>query len=266
MTFCIDPFQSSNGFDHPQSRSGNGADLAAVKYEPTETRLSTLSRLFACTTQRWRSGPGGAIPGRTGLRAGATPGGSPAARSLLHILMAAAEFGPELIRERSAAGLKGYRQEYQAGRIFRSVGQDGCSIAKAQSSSAHRASALAKSPPRSAWERERNEKGPPGPHRLYRTAPKPLSGNPMKSARSKEPVQRPTDAPESQAFSAPRQGTGEAEEAFEAADGRAGSQRIRRLIPRSDTQNGRDRSYNACSRAYSSLFGSCQPSTVRREY
>jgi putative DNA-invertase from lambdoid prophage Rac len=42
---------------------------------------------------------------------------NPATRFLLHILMAAAEFERELIRERAAAGLKRYRQEYQAGRV-----------------------------------------------------------------------------------------------------------------------------------------------------
>ena len=42
---------------------------------------------------------------------------NPAARFLLHILMAAAEFERELIRERSQAGLKRYRQDYGAGRV-----------------------------------------------------------------------------------------------------------------------------------------------------
>jgi putative DNA-invertase from lambdoid prophage Rac len=42
---------------------------------------------------------------------------NPASRFLLHILMAAAEFERELIRERSLAGLKRYHREYQAGRV-----------------------------------------------------------------------------------------------------------------------------------------------------
>jgi DNA invertase Pin-like site-specific DNA recombinase len=42
---------------------------------------------------------------------------NPAARFLLHILMAAAEFERELIRERSQAGLRRYRQDYGAGRV-----------------------------------------------------------------------------------------------------------------------------------------------------
>ena len=40
-----------------------------------------------------------------------------AAQFLLNILMAAAEFERELIRERALAGLKRYRQDYQAGRV-----------------------------------------------------------------------------------------------------------------------------------------------------
>ena len=46
---------------------------------------------------------------------------NPAARFLLHILMAAAEFERELIRERSQAGLKRYRQDYGAGRVGKEV-------------------------------------------------------------------------------------------------------------------------------------------------
>lgn len=42
---------------------------------------------------------------------------NPAARFLLNMLMAAAEFERELIRERAAAGLKRYRQDYGAGRV-----------------------------------------------------------------------------------------------------------------------------------------------------
>jgi putative DNA-invertase from lambdoid prophage Rac len=42
---------------------------------------------------------------------------NPAARFLLHILMAAAEFERELIRERSAAGQKRYRSDYDAGKV-----------------------------------------------------------------------------------------------------------------------------------------------------
>src|ERR1017187_8103009 len=42
---------------------------------------------------------------------------NPAARFLLHILMAAAEFERELIRERSQAGLRRYRQDYGAGKV-----------------------------------------------------------------------------------------------------------------------------------------------------
>jgi putative DNA-invertase from lambdoid prophage Rac len=42
---------------------------------------------------------------------------NPASRFLLHILMAAAEFERELIRERSLAGLKRYHREYQAGKV-----------------------------------------------------------------------------------------------------------------------------------------------------
>jgi putative DNA-invertase from lambdoid prophage Rac len=42
---------------------------------------------------------------------------NPAARFLLHILMAAAEFERELIRERCAAGLRRYRSDYDAGKV-----------------------------------------------------------------------------------------------------------------------------------------------------
>jgi putative DNA-invertase from lambdoid prophage Rac len=42
---------------------------------------------------------------------------NPASRFLLHILMAAAEFERELIRERAAAGLNRYRQQYHAGKV-----------------------------------------------------------------------------------------------------------------------------------------------------
>ncbi len=42
---------------------------------------------------------------------------NPAARFLLHILMAAAEFERELTRERSLAGLRRYRHEYAAGKV-----------------------------------------------------------------------------------------------------------------------------------------------------
>jgi putative DNA-invertase from lambdoid prophage Rac len=42
---------------------------------------------------------------------------NPAARFLLHILMAAAEFERELIRERSAAGLRRYRTDYDSGKV-----------------------------------------------------------------------------------------------------------------------------------------------------
>jgi DNA invertase Pin-like site-specific DNA recombinase len=46
---------------------------------------------------------------------------NPAARFLLHILMAAAEFELELIRERSMAGLKRYRGQYAAGKVGKEV-------------------------------------------------------------------------------------------------------------------------------------------------
>jgi DNA invertase Pin-like site-specific DNA recombinase len=46
---------------------------------------------------------------------------NPAARFLLHMLMAAAEFERELIRERAAAGLKRYRQDYGAGRVGKEI-------------------------------------------------------------------------------------------------------------------------------------------------
>jgi putative DNA-invertase from lambdoid prophage Rac len=42
---------------------------------------------------------------------------NPASRFLLHILMAAAEFERELIRERAAAGMKRYRHDYGAGKV-----------------------------------------------------------------------------------------------------------------------------------------------------
>jgi putative DNA-invertase from lambdoid prophage Rac len=42
---------------------------------------------------------------------------NPASRFLLHMLMAAAEFERELIRERAMAGLKRYRQDYRAGKV-----------------------------------------------------------------------------------------------------------------------------------------------------
>jgi len=45
----------------------------------------------------------------------------PAARFLLHILMAAAEFERELICERSMAGLKRYRSHYDAGKVGKEV-------------------------------------------------------------------------------------------------------------------------------------------------
>jgi DNA invertase Pin-like site-specific DNA recombinase len=46
---------------------------------------------------------------------------NPAASFLLHILMAAAEFERELIRERSMAGLKRYRGQYEAGKVGKEV-------------------------------------------------------------------------------------------------------------------------------------------------
>jgi DNA invertase Pin-like site-specific DNA recombinase len=46
---------------------------------------------------------------------------NPAARFLPHILMAAAEFERELIRERSMAGLKRYRGQYEAGKVGKEV-------------------------------------------------------------------------------------------------------------------------------------------------
>jgi DNA invertase Pin-like site-specific DNA recombinase len=46
---------------------------------------------------------------------------NPASRFLLHILMAAAEFERELIRERALAGLKRYRQDYNAGKVGKTV-------------------------------------------------------------------------------------------------------------------------------------------------
>jgi len=46
---------------------------------------------------------------------------NPAARFLLHILMAAAEFERELICERSMAGQKRYRAQYEAGKVGKEV-------------------------------------------------------------------------------------------------------------------------------------------------
>src|SRR5882762_4451052 len=46
---------------------------------------------------------------------------NPAARFLLHILMAAAEFERELICERSMAGQKRYRSQYEAGKVGKEV-------------------------------------------------------------------------------------------------------------------------------------------------
>jgi DNA invertase Pin-like site-specific DNA recombinase len=46
---------------------------------------------------------------------------NPAARFLLHILMAAAEFERELIRERSMAGQKRYRAQYDTGKVGKEV-------------------------------------------------------------------------------------------------------------------------------------------------
>src|SRR3989441_13326961 len=46
---------------------------------------------------------------------------NPAARFLLHILMAAAEFERELIRERSMAGLKRYRGQEAAGKVGKEI-------------------------------------------------------------------------------------------------------------------------------------------------
>src|SRR3989441_6968324 len=46
---------------------------------------------------------------------------NPAARFLLHILMAAAEFERELIRERSMAGLKRYRGQEAAGKVGKDI-------------------------------------------------------------------------------------------------------------------------------------------------
>ena len=46
---------------------------------------------------------------------------NPAARFFLHLLMAAAEFERELIRERTLAGLKRYRQDYGAGRVGKEI-------------------------------------------------------------------------------------------------------------------------------------------------
>lgn len=46
---------------------------------------------------------------------------NPASRFLLNMLMAAAEFERELIRERAALGLKRYRQDYAAGKVGKTV-------------------------------------------------------------------------------------------------------------------------------------------------
>jgi DNA invertase Pin-like site-specific DNA recombinase len=46
---------------------------------------------------------------------------NPASRFLLHILMAAAEFERELIRERAVAGLNRYRGQYAAGKVGKEV-------------------------------------------------------------------------------------------------------------------------------------------------
>jgi len=46
---------------------------------------------------------------------------NPASRFLLHILMAAAEFERELIRERAMAGLNRYRGQYAAGKVGKEV-------------------------------------------------------------------------------------------------------------------------------------------------
>jgi DNA invertase Pin-like site-specific DNA recombinase len=51
----------------------------------------------------------------------ATDESNPAARFLLHMLMAAAEFERELIRERAMAGLKRYRRDYRAGKVGKEV-------------------------------------------------------------------------------------------------------------------------------------------------
>jgi len=46
---------------------------------------------------------------------------NPASRFLLHMLMAAAEFERELIRERTLAGQQRYRQDYAAGKVGKTV-------------------------------------------------------------------------------------------------------------------------------------------------
>jgi len=46
---------------------------------------------------------------------------NPASRFLVHILMAAAEFERELIRERAMAGQKRYRDHYEAGKVGKEV-------------------------------------------------------------------------------------------------------------------------------------------------
>jgi DNA invertase Pin-like site-specific DNA recombinase len=46
---------------------------------------------------------------------------NPASRFLVHILMAAAEFERELIRERAMAGQKRYRGQYEAGKVGKEV-------------------------------------------------------------------------------------------------------------------------------------------------
>jgi DNA invertase Pin-like site-specific DNA recombinase len=91
---------------------------------------------------------------------------NPAARFLLHMLMAAAEFERDLIRERAAAGLKRYRQDYSAGRVGKethsrsgkdlAVGRPRRVFDRAKvAHSAPRASATDRSRPSSAWARER---------------------------------------------------------------------------------------------------------------
>jgi DNA invertase Pin-like site-specific DNA recombinase len=46
---------------------------------------------------------------------------NPASKFLLHVLVAAAEFERELIRERSTAGRTRYLQDYRAGRVGKTV-------------------------------------------------------------------------------------------------------------------------------------------------
>jgi len=47
---------------------------------------------------------------------------NPASRFLLHMLMAAAEFEREFIRERALAGLKRYREDYGSGKVGNLLG------------------------------------------------------------------------------------------------------------------------------------------------